>query len=454
MHTALRLGLRVAARVRALNPSAHVCFYGHYAFLNRDLLLGRFADSVVGGECEKPLLRLVESLEREASRDRPANRDGNQLAGVSLPGRPAPPFLERIDFSAPAREDLPPLDRYAQLEVEGDRRLAGSVEASRGCRHLCRHCPVVPVYGGRFFVVAVEDVLADVRWLVALGADHVTFADPDFLNGSGHAMAVARAVHAEFPRLTFDVTVKVEHILRRRALLPELRGLGCLFVVSAFESLSETVLTILDKGHTAEDCGLALEIASSAGITLRPTWVAFTPWTRHEDYREMLDFIDRHDLIDRVDPVQYAIRLLVPFGSALLGHPAMQSRLGPFDEGALAYRWTADDPRMDALYRNVAAFVAEHAAARGRGADARGGTAQTMDDREIFSRVRSPADSALTGAPGLSATTARIEPGHPSFRQPVVLPRPVSEHAVSGKPWTVPPPPRRRAPRLTEPWYC
>src|SRR5262245_46031443 len=40
MHTALRLGVLAAERIRALNPTAHICFYGHYAILNAAELLG------------------------------------------------------------------------------------------------------------------------------------------------------------------------------------------------------------------------------------------------------------------------------------------------------------------------------------------------------------------------------------------------------------------------------
>src|SRR5688572_25539114 len=33
MHTALRLGVAIARRVRVVNPSAHICFFGLYASL-------------------------------------------------------------------------------------------------------------------------------------------------------------------------------------------------------------------------------------------------------------------------------------------------------------------------------------------------------------------------------------------------------------------------------------
>src|ERR1700757_5264349 len=63
MHTALRLGVRVAERVRQLNPAAAVCFYGLYAALNAGYLLEHGGDYCIGGECETPLVALAEALD-------------------------------------------------------------------------------------------------------------------------------------------------------------------------------------------------------------------------------------------------------------------------------------------------------------------------------------------------------------------------------------------------------
>src|SRR5512132_631882 len=79
MHTALRLGLEVAARVRTVNPGAHICFFGLYATLNADYLFAHEADSVIGGEAETPLLALLDALERG---------DAGPLPGVARPGQP------------------------------------------------------------------------------------------------------------------------------------------------------------------------------------------------------------------------------------------------------------------------------------------------------------------------------------------------------------------------------
>lgn len=342
MHTALRLGVRAAERIRELNPGSFICFYGLYALLNRDFLLQGVANAVLGAEFEDALVALV----------RQVVGGGGRSARVS-----AEPILDRLAFPVPARNGLPGLDRYVHLARNGDRTPAAYVEASRGCLHECLHCPITPIYGGRFFAVPRDVVLEDVTRQVAAGAGHVTFGDPDFLNGPTHAIKIARAVHAEFPDLTFDFTAKVEHILAQRALFPEFAELGCAFVVSAVESLSDVVLANLEKGHTGADVPVALDIVRGAGIALRPSFVSFTPWTTLEDYEQLLDFVALEELVDQVDPVQFAIRLLIPPGSALLTRPGIRPYLGGLDAAAFTYRWTHPDPRMDLLQKDVAAIV-------------------------------------------------------------------------------------------------
>ena len=397
MHTALRLGMQVAEEVRRVNPGCHVCFYGLYASLNADYLLANGGDSVLGGEFEAALVALVEALEMGRS---------GPIEGVHLRDHPARPVLKRMAFLPPSRDALPALKSYAHLEENGSRRLVGYVEASRGCLHHCLHCPIPPVYGGRFFVVPQEVVLADIDRLVRDGATHITFGDPDFFNGPGHSMAVARAVHAAWPSLTFDFTAKVEHILKRPELLPELRQLGCLFMISAVESLSDTVLANLEKGHTREDILPALRIVRQAGIAFRPTWVAFTPWTTLEDYLDMVDFIEGEGLIDHVDPVQLTLRLLVPPGSALLSREAIRPSLGPLDRASFSYRWSHPDPRMDDL-QQLASRLVEASVSEDAGA--------------TFYKVKALARSAA---------------GRPLRVEPALAPD------------------RRRPPKLTEAWFC
>ncbi len=265
--------------------------------------------------------------------------------------------------AAPVRSILPPLDRYARLEIAGEQRLVGSVVASQGCAHRCRHCPVPVVYDGRVRRVDESAVLDDIAQLVAAGARHITFGDPDFLNAPPHSRRVVRALHERFPAVTFDCTVKVEHVLRHADVWGDMAAAGCVFVVSAFESVDDETLVRLDKGHTTPDAARATALLRSHGIDVRPSFLPFTPWTTRDDVIALLDFVYEHDLVGSVDPVQYTIRLLLPAGSLLLDHPDLAPYLGAWDETRLSYEWSAADPTVDELHRELAALVEQSVAA-------------------------------------------------------------------------------------------
>jgi hypothetical protein len=267
--------------------------------------------------------------------------------------------LHRSGGRVPVRELLPELGRYTRLVIAGEERLVGSVAASRGCAHRCRHCPVPVVYDGRVRRVEEAAVLADVDQLVAAGARHINFADPDFLNAPHHSRRVVAAIHRRHPDLTFDATIKVEHILRYPDALPELAEAGCAFVVSAFESVSDPILRCLDKGHTAADASEAVIALRAQGIEVRPSWLPFTPWTTVDDLVELVDFVVAHDLIANVDPVQYSVRLLVPDGSLLLGETTMTAHLGAYDPIRLGWTWAHPDPAVDRLQAEIATLVEE-----------------------------------------------------------------------------------------------
>jgi hypothetical protein len=222
---------------------------------------------------------------------------------------------------------------------------------------------VVPVYGGQFRVVPTGIVLADIRNQVTAGAAHITFGDPDFFNGPTHARRTVTALHDEFPQLTYDVTIKVEHLLRHTSLLGLLRDTGCLFVTTAAESIDDEVLTTLDKGHTAADFERAVSLCRQHGLVLAPTFVPFTPWTSLDGYVSLLAAIRRLDLIEHVAPIQLGIRLLIPEGSRLLDLHDARALVGRFDPAALAYPWTHRDARVDALQKAIVATVGRYVTA-------------------------------------------------------------------------------------------
>lgn len=395
MHTATRLAVDIIGMAARANPRAHLCAYGLYAPLNAGFLRTLGVATVLGGEFELGLVRVAERV--AAGEQRP-----------SMTRQPEPEIsTDRLDFRVPDRNGLPGLERYASLTLpDGTARTVGYTESSRGCKHSCRHCPIVPVYEGRFRIVAPDVVLADIASLVEAGAEHITFGDPDFFNGIKHATDIVTRLHRQFPALSYDVTIKVEHLLKHRAKLPVLRETGCAFVVSAVEAVDDRILRALDKGHTRNDFVAVAALLRHEGLVLVPTFVAFNPWITIDGYADLLATVAELGLVEHVAPVQLAIRLLIPSGSKLLELPDIRAIVGAFDERALVYRWQHPDSRVDALQAEIERAV-QRAVQAG------------VTRAEIFEAVREVSRSAQ----------GRLSP----------LP---------------PLPARSTIPYLTEPWYC
>ena len=405
MHTATRLAAQLIEPVRAANPRAHLCFYGLYAPVNEPYLRSLGAQTILGGEFEEGLVHLFERLSA------PENSEAQAEPVVSV---------ARQQFLVPDRAGLPPLKQYAHLIMpDGQHRTVGYTEASRGCKHLCRHCPIVPVYNGAFRVVQRDVVLEDIRRQVAAGAQHITFGDPDFFNGVGHGLAIVEALHSEHPHLTYDVTIKIEHLLKHSVRLRTLRETRCLFVTSAVESVDDAILARLDKGHTRADFLAVVELFRECGLVLHPTFVPFTPWTTLPAYLELLALLSEHGLVQNVAPIQLGIRLLVPAGSRLLELSDVRALVEPFDASALVYPWRHPDQRVDALCDEVQDLV--------RVGDKLG---RTRDQR--FARIWQAASAALRDVG---------QPAHALLYEEALPPQPV---LVA----------RAAIPYLNEPWYC
>jgi len=396
MHTATRIALEAIPRIKEIVPDAHLCVYGLYAPMNEALLRGLGVGTVLGGEFEPGILSLALRL-RE---NKPSSTPPPQVEPVIN--------LKKIEFLTPDRSGLPPLARYAHLQLPGgDKKTVAFAEGSRGCKHLCRHCPVVPVYQGKFRIVAVEVVMADIRQQVAQGASHVSFGDPDFFNGSTHAMKLAQALHTEFPEITFDATIKVQHLIEHADLLAELKRCGCLFITSAVEAVDDTILQHLAKNHSSRDFDRAAKLLQQTGIGFAPTFVAFTPWTTLAGYRDLLQRLLDLGLVENVPPIQLCIRLLIPEGSYLLQLPGFRELIEDFDATTLGYPWQHHDARVDQLQQQAQTYAAQ-------------AEAQNLSRRDIFEHIWNLTHAALEQpAPILPAS---------GFGAPIA--------------------------RMSEPWYC
>ena len=375
MHTATRIAAEALPRIRSCATKAVLCAYGLYAPINAEWLHEAGIDTVLGGEFEPALLALAAHI--STGSEKPATTSVN---------------LGKIEFSVPDRTGLMPLEAHSRLRQPSGREVTmGFADATRGCKHLCRHCPVVPVYQGKFRIVPQDIVLADISQQVAAGAEHISFGDPDFLNGPTHALRVAKALHAQFPDVTFDAVIKVEHVLNHADVLAQLKQCGLLFLISAVESVDDTILERLEKGHTNADFHRSVALLRDLDIGLTPTFLAFTPWTTLEGYVALLDTLVELELVTSVPPVQLAIRLLIPAQSRLLELDEIQALVGPFERESLGHPWQHPDAGVDALQRSIEALVAE---------------SEEAPRTEVFAQIRALAYAAI----GQQATVLPAQP--------------------------------------------
>lgn len=344
---ALFAGIEIAALVRKRNPRAHITFFGQYATINATRLAGKYSDTCVSGEWDVPLVALARHLSGDTQLMLPGIVDSEMAAR----GETVHPYISRDEIHLPTRDMLPPLHKYPQKQVEvllGHEAVVGSTEIARGCHHKCLYCSVYAAYDGKVNTLEESIVLEDVRNLVKGGMTHLTFVDADFFNTKHQGIKILRQLHAEFPELTYDFTLRVDHILENKEYLTEMAGLNVKFVTSALEFPTQEVLDAVAKYTSLEDVEEAVSFLRGTGIKLNPTFIMFNPWIGLEDLAAFRAFVEKNDLDNIIDPIQYETRLHLYKGSPLLQTASVQAL--DLTEEEFHVDWKHPDPRVDELY--------------------------------------------------------------------------------------------------------
>ena len=374
MHTATRLALPVIDRVRALESGrAHLRLRSLRAAERRSSARAR---------------------RRHDPRRRIRGRSGRIWQAVSWLVRPqastlglrpiAPPTVDLTRPCRPSRVSFPRIDRgLPRLDEYAVARMARRHEPHRSatprraaaastCAGIVRSCRSTTAGSASS---PVDVVLADIRAQVEQGARHITFGDPDFFNGIGHARRIVERTGRASSR--------------HSATTSRSRSSTCCAMRQICRSLARHRLRVrhvrrrvgrrcraraLEKGHTRADFERAVA-ADARGLGWR--WCRRSSRSRHgrrcRRYLDLLETIDALDLVEHVAPVQLAIRLLIPAGSRLLELPDIRALVGPFDPRTLAYPWHAS---RSARRRAAAARV-----------DALVGVSLTAPRRSVFARV-------------------------------------------------------------------
>ncbi|MFW8635312.1 arsinothricin biosynthesis radical SAM protein ArsL [Cribrihabitans pelagius] len=346
LYDSLNSAIQLSRELDAAGCTAEKVMFGQYATINASYLSGRYADHVVSGEWEVPLVSL---MNRKAGGQEPVV---NVFSHAASPEQTLQMLKLRGTMAKPLRQAAPHLSKYPQphlTNLMGEEKIVGGLELTRGCHHKCTYCSVYSAYDGKVLLGDVDQIIEDIDVLVEQGMEHMTFIDAEFFNATRRSFDALARIHKRHPGLTFDFTTRVDHILENRDRLGELREHGVRVITSALEFPKEEVLQQVRKEVTVEDLKESVRLVQDSGIVLNPTFIMFNPWVGLEDFPRFHDFLVETGMEDAVDPVQYETRLHLYKGSPLLKNDSIRAlRL---EEQEFHYDWFHPDPRVDELFR-------------------------------------------------------------------------------------------------------
>ncbi len=273
---------RYAGAVRAegvpvVMGGPHVTFFAEEAL--------EFADYVVRGEGEAPLMQLVAHLLGEGRLEDIRGLSYIDEAGVTR-HNPAP--VER-----PELDDIPMPD--LRLVEHHERISPTPFLTSRGCPFDCDFCSVIEMFGRRVRSIAPERIIQAMK---AAQPSNVFFYDDNFIFNKKRAKRLLALMLHEGVNVPFSAQIRVDSIHRNgrtdHEMLHMLREAGCYLVYLGLESANPETLRDFNKQQTVEDIAGGLRALADYGIKTHGMFVFGSDSDTLETVEETVDFALEH----------------------------------------------------------------------------------------------------------------------------------------------------------------
>lgn len=336
--------------LRKAGFSGHINLFGFYPTLAYRTILGfsKEVDTIAVGECELTVKELANSLE--------ILKPVKEIKGLACRSG------EEIRLAGP-RAPLRDPDVFERpLRIRGGFRTA-SILGSRGCYNHCSFCPVPsfynngPLWRGR----SPENILLEMKLLVAMGIQDFYFSDPNFIGpGKKGKERTLRLLELIRPlKITFGMETRPEDL--DEEIMESLVSSGFTTMLLGVESGSKALLGKLSKGSTLNSSERAIEICRKFGIEPEIGFMMFVPDSTLSDLGENLDFLRKNNLLDRLDRTAnlFSHSHIVLMGTSGYKRYEKEGRLKPAGyqgfEGEIEY---AD--KKVAWMRDVVVFACHH----------------------------------------------------------------------------------------------
>lgn len=248
------------------------------------------ADLVVRGEAEEIIQQLIGALSTGGDLQAVPGltwREGDRV--VSTPDAPLVRDLDSLPF--PARHLLP-MEKYRfLLDVPGlGPRPAAHTITSRGCPFGCSFCATSTMMGMRWRARSAANVLAEVKQVVAEGADTLWFYDDTFTMNKKRVEDICQGIIDLGLNIHFTCSIRVDTV--DRELLALMQRAGCFMVFFGVESGNqETIDRVCGKRISLQQVRDVARWCDELGIRKNPGYIVGFPGETLEQARQTLDFM-------------------------------------------------------------------------------------------------------------------------------------------------------------------
>jgi radical SAM superfamily enzyme YgiQ (UPF0313 family) len=270
-------------------------------------------DFVLRGEPELSLRELVDGLEgREAPEwvqsllcetdaqyvpAQAAPGQGLDLAQIKglvwrrngeIVGNADRPFIPDLDRLPLPLHHLLPMKRYRMPLVDGPYTF---IVTSRGCPAQCRFCIKHVSYQQCVRVRSAENIMAELRQLVALGMHNIHMYADLFTVSRDQVMTLCEMIIAEKLKLHWTCNSRVDYV--DPDMLQRMAEAGCWLISWGIESGSAEILRRVHKGYRPGQAEVALDWAHRAGIKNAGYFIIGLPGETEETIQETIDLAKR-----------------------------------------------------------------------------------------------------------------------------------------------------------------
>lgn len=252
----------------------------HATILPQELLSGgNMVDYVIRGEGELSFLELLNNLEM----NRPQERI---MQGKSFEDLDELPFPDRDLYDI--KKVSHPLGNFPFM----DNGLI--MMTSRGCPYNCAFCqPLVhTMFGRRMRYRSVEGVIQEIKQVVSrYKVRYISFQDDTFTVRKDWVKALCRRIRQENLGIQWSAQSRVD--IFDEELARVMSGAGCVCIFFGFESGSQRILDLIDKGIRPDQSIRAAGICNQQGILIFADYMLGIPTETEDDLNMTLELIKR-----------------------------------------------------------------------------------------------------------------------------------------------------------------